>query len=188
MRSPNPNFFNPEEIGLLLRTLQFSAEKHRTQRRKDREASPYINHPIQVAGILWEVGKIPDITLMVAALLHDTLEDTQTTPEEIEQLAGAEVLALVQEVSDDKSLPKMERKQLQIEHASHLSERAKLLKLADKICNVYDVTHSPPENWPLERRREYLHWSQQVVAGLRGTNPHLENYYDRLLTEAQQLI
>ncbi len=188
MKSPSLNVFNAEEVGLLLKALSFSAQKHRQQRRKDCEASPYINHPIQVAQILWEIGKVTDMIVIVAALLHDTLEDTATTVEEIVQLAGSEVLALVQEVTDDKSLPKLERKRLQIEHAPHLSKRAKLLKLADKICNVYDVTHFPPQNWSLDRRREYLDWSQQVVAGLRGVNADLETHYDQLLTKARQCV
>jgi guanosine-3',5'-bis(diphosphate) 3'-pyrophosphohydrolase len=188
MKSQNLNIFNAEEVGLLLKALSFSAQKHRQQRRKDGEASPYINHPIQVAQLLWEMGKVTDMIVIIAALLHDTLEDTATTAEEIAQLAGPDILALVQEVTDDKSLPKLERKRLQIAHAPHLSKRAKLLKLADKICNVYDVTHFPPQNWSLDRRREYLDWSQQVVAGLRGVNVDLEHHYDQLSTEARQFV
>ncbi|NJO16025.1 MAG: bifunctional (p)ppGpp synthetase/guanosine-3',5'-bis(diphosphate) 3'-pyrophosphohydrolase [Thioploca sp.] len=156
---------------LLLTALKFSAEKHRHQRRKDQETSPYINHPIQVAELLWQQGEIRDIVTIVGALLHDTLEDTNATPEEINELFGTEVLTLVQEVTDDKSLPKPQRKRLQIELASHKSIRAKQVKLADKICNVYDITYSPPQAWSLERRQEYLEWSEQVVAGLRGLIP-----------------
>jgi len=180
--------FSIEEVSLLLTALKFSAEKHRHQRRKDQEASPYINHPIQVAELLWQQGKIRDIVTIIGALLHDTLEDTNATPEEINELFGAEVLALVQEVTDDKNLPKPQRKRLQIELASHKSIRAKQVKLADKICNVYDITHSPPQAWSLKRRQEYLEWSEQVVAGLRGINPALESYYDTILAEAKQTL
>jgi guanosine-3',5'-bis(diphosphate) 3'-pyrophosphohydrolase len=180
--------FSIEEVTLLLTALKFSAEKHRFQRRKDQEVSPYINHPIQVAELLWQQGKIRDIVTIVGALLHDTLEDTNATPEEIHELFGAEVLALVQEVTDDKSLPKSQRKRLQIELASHKSIRAKQVKLADKICNVYDITHSPPQAWSLKRRQEYLEWSEQVVAGLRGINPALESHYDIILAEAKQTL
>jgi guanosine-3',5'-bis(diphosphate) 3'-pyrophosphohydrolase len=177
-----------ENITLLFKALTFAAEKHRRQRRKDGEASPYINHPIQVADTLWQIGEVHDIVTIIGGLLHDTLEDTKTTPEEIETLFGAKVLALVQEVTDDKSLPKMRRKQLQIEKAPHKSLRAKQLKLADKSCNIYDLTHSPPTNWSSQRRQEYLDWTEQVVAGLRGVNPALETHYDTLLAEARIVL
>jgi (p)ppGpp synthase/HD superfamily hydrolase len=172
----------------LLKALVFSAAQHRDQRRKDREASPYINHPIEVASVLANVGGVSEITTLVAAILHDTIEDTQTMPEEIEGRFGPEIRLLVEEVSDDKRLLKAERKRLQIEHAPSLSRRAKLIKLADKICNVRDVTHRPPAHWPLERRREYLDWTERVVAGCRGASPRLEQEYDRVLREGRALL
>jgi len=138
-----------------------------------------------VADTLWKIGKVRDMVTIIGALLHDTLEDTDTTPEEIQNLFGAEVLAVVSEVTDDKRLSKQQRKLKQIEHAPHISTRAKQLKLADKICNVYDIAHSPPKNWPLKRRQEYLNWSEQVVAGLRGVNPILDAHYDATLKESK---
>jgi guanosine-3',5'-bis(diphosphate) 3'-pyrophosphohydrolase len=173
---------------MLFRALEFSAVKHRDQRRKDREASPYINHPIEVASVLANVGGVGDITTLVAAILHDTIEDTKTTGEELEAKFGWEVRLLVQEVSDDKTLEKTERKRLQVEHAPTLSSRAKLIKLGDKICNVRDVTHRPPAHWPIERRREYLDWTERVVAGCRGMSRPLEQYYDRVLREGWDLL
>ncbi|MCL4530317.1 MAG: HD domain-containing protein [Chloroflexi bacterium] len=177
-----------EDTGLLIRALRFSADKHRYQRRKDQAQSPYINHPIEVSQLLWEVGGVRDVSVLLAALLHDTIEDTQTTPDEIRKLFGDEVLSLVLEVTDDKSLPKAERKRLQIENAPHKSVGAKLIKLADKSCNVRDMVGSPPKDWPLERRREYLLWTEQVVAGLRGTNMALEAYYERELLSGKMLL
>jgi len=177
-----------EETAGLLRALEFSAAKHRDQRRKDREASPYINHPIEVASVLASVGGVGDITTLMAAILHDTIEDTDTSPEELEARFGRETRLLVQEMSDDKALDKMERKRLQVEHAPLLSEKAKLIKLADKICNVRDVTHRPPIRWPLPRRREYLDWTERVVAGCRGGNAALEAHYDRVLREGRELL
>ncbi len=180
---------NTDDMTLFLTALKFAAVKHRNQRRKDRQAAtPYINHPIEVAEMLWRQGGVRDRVTLVGALLHDTLEDTDTTPEEIQNQFGTEVLALVQEVSDDKSLPKLERKRLQIEHAPHKSVRAKQLKLADKICNVYDISHSPPHNWSLKRCQEYLDWSEQVVAGLRGSNSDLEVHYDTILAQARNVL
>jgi len=178
--------FHSSEITQLLTALQLAAEKHRHQRRKDNQASPYINHPIQVAEILWHIGGVREIAVIAGALLHDTLEDTDLTPQEIEANCGAEILALVQAVTDDKSLPKQQRKQLQIEHAPHQSPGAKLIKLADKICNIYDIIHSPPQTWSQQRCQAYIDWSQQVVAGLRGINPALETYYDQLIAQANQ--
>jgi guanosine-3',5'-bis(diphosphate) 3'-pyrophosphohydrolase len=180
--------FNSEEISLFLAALRFSAEKHCHQRRKDQAGSPYINHPIQVAETLWRIGQVHDIVTITAALLHDTLEDTPATPTEIEALFGTEVLVLVQEVTDDKTLAKEQRKRLQIEQAAKKSRRAKQIKLADKSCNVYDVTHHPPYHWSLERRQAYLAWTEQVVAGLRGVNAALEAYYDTVLHQAKNAL
>lgn len=172
----------------LLTASTFAARKHRDQWRKDAEASPYINHPIEVAEILARIAGVDDVTVLQAALLHDTVEDTQTSPEELEREFGSAVRKLVEEVTDDKTLPKPERKRLQIEHAPHLSPRAKLLNLADKICNVRDVTHSPPKDWDERRRVEYFDWAAKVMAGYRRTNRALERHFDALLREAQRLM
>jgi guanosine-3',5'-bis(diphosphate) 3'-pyrophosphohydrolase len=172
----------------LLRALRFAAHKHRDQRRKGIDASPYINHPIEVAELIGRVGGIDDLAVLIAAVLHDTVEDTETTLQEIEETFGAEVRALVAEVTDDKSLPKAERKRLQIEHSPRLSGRAKLIKIADKACNVRDVTHSPPRGWDEERRREYLEWARRVVDGCRGANAELERYFDELLAQALEAV
>jgi len=177
-----------ENFGSILMALRFSAEKHNDQRRKDTRSSPYINHPIQVAETLWSVGAVRDEAVLVAAILHDTLEDTDTTAEEIRSLFGEDVLGLVLEVTDDKSLPKQVRKQLQVEHAPHKSPRAKLIKLADKLCNIHDITHFPPGNWSLERKQEYLSWSERVVQGLRGSNRDLEARYDEELKAGRRSL
>ncbi|MFK5971148.1 MAG: HD domain-containing protein [Candidatus Marithrix sp.] len=180
--------FSSEEIGLLLEALQFATVKHRHQRRKNSEAVPYINHPIEVATTLWKVGGIREITTLMAALLHDTLEDTDATEQEILAQFGDKVLHLVQEVTDDKSLSKQQRKLKQIETAPFKSIAAKQIKLADKICNIYDIAYSPPCDWSLERRQEYLDWTMKVIAGLRGTNSALETHYDTILSQARATI
>lgn len=169
----------------LLKALAFAADKHRDHRRKGAEASPYINHPIVVAEILARVGGVDDVTVLRAALLHDTLEDTDATPAELEERFGPAVRALVEEVTDDKTLPKEVRKQRQIDHAPHLSPRAKLIKIADKICNVRDVTSAPPKGWSRERRLEYVEWAAAVVAGCRGTHPALEETFAEALRDAR---
>ena len=129
-----------------------------------------------------------DLAVLIAAVLHDTLEDTATTAAELEERFGAEVRALVEEMTDDKKLPKAERKRLQVEHAPHVSARAKLIKLADKIANVRDVSMAPPSDWSLERRREYLDWTQDVIAGCRGVNPGLEACYDESLAAGRRKL
>lgn len=177
-----------ENTGLLLKALRFSADRHRNQRRKDSAQSPYINHPIEVLQLLWEVGSVRDANVLLAAILHDTVEDTETRPEDIRDAFGETVMAFVMEVTDDKSLPKRERKRLQIVEAPHKSYGAKLIKLADKACNVRNLVTTPPRDWSLERRREYLLWSEQVVAGLRGTNMALEEYYDHELASGKLLL
>lgn len=156
----------------------FAAFKHRDQRRKDQEASPYINHPIALANVLANEAAIDDSIVLCAALLHDTIEDTETTEAELRALFGEEVTQAVLEVTDDKSLPKAERKRLQVQHAALISHRAKLVKLADKICNVRDIISAPPVDWSDERRYEYLNWAKNVVDQLRGVHGVLEGLFD----------
>ena len=164
----------------LLTALAFAADKHRSQRRKDKEASPYINHPIALARILAVEGGVNDPITLAAAVLHDTIEDTKTTPDELRLVFGEEVTRIVLEVTDDKSLSPPERKRLQVEHASRLSERAKLVKLADKISNLRDVLSSPPHDWELERKQRYFDWAKEVIDKIRGTHPKLEAVFDEV--------
>lgn len=164
---------------LILRAAAFAARKHRDQRRKDADASPYINHPLELARVLAEVGGLTDAATLCGALLHDTIEDTATSEVELAGLFGPEIAALVAEVTDDKSLPKAERKRRQVEHAASISDKAKRIKLADKICNLTDVAGSPPADWSLDRRREYFDWAKQVIDRLRGVDPVLEAAFDR---------
>jgi GTP diphosphokinase / guanosine-3',5'-bis(diphosphate) 3'-diphosphatase len=169
-----------ERVGGILDALQFAAHKHRDQRRKDLEASPYINHPIALAHVLWDEGRVHDAAVIQAALLHDTIEDTETTPEELRKRFGRKVAKIVAEVTDDKTLPKSERKRLQVEHAPHISREAKLVKLADKISNLRDMAAGAPRTWPRSRVREYFDWAKRVVDALRGVHPRLERIFDEV--------
>ena len=170
----------------LLQAAGFAAKKHISQKRKGSDAAPYINHPLEVANLLANIGKIEDYDVLIAAVLHDTIEDTETTKEEITELFGANVCEIVLEVTDNKSLPKAERKQKQIEHALHLSTGAKLIKLGDKISNITDVMNNPPDGWSDERRLEYVNWGEKVIAGVRGTNQNLEKHFDEVIKKAKQ--
>jgi guanosine-3',5'-bis(diphosphate) 3'-pyrophosphohydrolase len=167
-----------DPVSRILGAATFAAERHRDQRRKGKDASPYINHPLALANLLARSGE-RDPTLLMAALLHDTVEDTATSFEDIERVFGAEVADTVREVTDDKSLPQAERKRAQVEHAAHLSRRAKLVKLADKICNLHDLSVSPPTDWSVERKREYFDWAKAVIDPMRGVHPELEALFDR---------
>ncbi len=175
-------------IPALMEATMFAADKHRDQKRKDAQGTPYINHPIMVVNLMANVGGITDIEALQAGMLHDTVEDTDTTPGEIEERFGYAVRSLVMEVTDEKSLHKDTRKRLQIEHAPHLSRRAKIIKLADKIANLGDLIKSPPVDWELERRKQYVTWSNEVVAGCRGRNMRLETYYDATAAKAVAAI
>ena len=170
---------NLNNLNLIVKCADFAAIKHKDQRRKDEFATPYINHPIGVAYYLTDNG-VTDPNVIMAALLHDTVEDTDTTLEEIEKEFGKEVAGIVDEVSDDKSLPKAERKRLQVVHAPHKSHSAKLVKLADKLYNCSDLERATPKGWPVERVEGYVAWSKQVVDGMRGTNKGLEKLLDEL--------
>jgi guanosine-3',5'-bis(diphosphate) 3'-pyrophosphohydrolase len=169
-----------EPVQAILKAAVFAAHKHKDQRRKDARASPYINHPLALANILREEGEVEDTDVLVAALLHDTIEDTETDYDELRGQFGYEVAEIVAEVTDTKWLKKTSRKRLQISKAARASHGAKLVKLADKISNLRDVIASPPSDWPLERKRQYFDWAKEVVDQVRGTNLMLERRFDRL--------
>jgi (p)ppGpp synthase/HD superfamily hydrolase len=172
----------------LLAALKFAADKHSRQRRKDLDATPYINHPIAVAEVLERIGGVTDLPTLQAAILHDTIEDTETSAQELESLFGREVCLLVQELTDDKSLPKQERKRLQVEHAPHLSPSAQQIKIADKICNVGDLSANQPAHWPLQRKLEYLDWAEKVVLGCRDNHQALARHFDAVLKKRRELL
>ncbi len=169
---------NPNDLALIFKALEFASIKHRDQRRKDADTSPYINHPIALAKVLCvEVG-VTDVNAICGAILHDTVEDTETTYDELKAIFGETIANIVDEVTDDKSLEKEERKRLQIEHAAHASHSAKLVKLADKISNLRDILNSPPANWSLQRKQEYFDWAKRVVDQIRTASPALATVFD----------
>ncbi len=176
-----------EPSALILKATKFAALKHRDQRRKDHVASPYIIHPVTVANELTQAG-VTDPEVIAAALLHDTLEDTETTPAELTDAFGERVCSMVLELTDDKDLPKQERKRLQVEHAPELSPGAALVKICDKIANVTDVTHSPPPDWSSERRMAYLDWAASVVAGCKVDNEQLKQHFADTLAGGREGI
>jgi len=167
--------------------IAFAAHAHRAQRRKDLDATPYINHPVALVRILAVEAGIDDADVLCAAALHDYLEDCcggdgQASPGEgrdaLRRRFGDAVLRLVDSVTDDKTLPKAERKRLQVEHAARVPHGARLIKLADKIANLRDLAECPPADWPAYRRREYFDWAATVVDRLRGTHAGLEALFD----------
>jgi guanosine-3',5'-bis(diphosphate) 3'-pyrophosphohydrolase len=169
-----------DDLGLVIRAAQFAAQKHQNQRRKDVKATPYINHPINLAEALHSDGGVRDPIVIAAALLHDTIEDTLTTYDELRGAFGAAVADVVVEVTDVKFLAKESRKRLQVAKAGRASDRARLVKLADKICNLRDILASPPAKWSLTRQQKYFDWAREVVDQARGVNPKLERMFDRL--------
>ena len=173
---------------LILKAAYFAAKKHRDQRRKDEDASPYINHPISVAKIISEIGNVEDPEVLAAALLHDTLEDTETTVEELIDNFGQRVCSLVQEVTDDKTLPRLQRKQRQIDHANEISEGAVLIKLGDKISNVTDIANIPPTNWDRNRRLEYFDWAEKVINNCPKVNVKLENHFKDSIQKGREKL
>jgi guanosine-3',5'-bis(diphosphate) 3'-pyrophosphohydrolase len=159
----------------VLEAAHFAAEKHTHQRRKNIEDIPYVNHLLEVVHLLSSVGNITDGDILSAALLHDTLEDTGTKEREIEAVFGSRVLGYVLEVSDNKALPKAERKRLQVKHAHALSEGATLIKLADRISNLRSIAAEAPRGWTVDRQEEYFRWSMEVFEQLPRVNEALEN-------------
>jgi guanosine-3',5'-bis(diphosphate) 3'-pyrophosphohydrolase len=175
------SIFDSTAVGPLLAAANFAAQRHSAQRRKGDQRIPYINHPIEVARIIAEEGGVVIPAVLIAALLHDTVEDTETTIDEIAAQFGQEVASIVAEVTDDKNLPKHERKRLQVANASKKSVGAKVVKLADKTANLRDILTNPPADWTVERQLQYARWAQAVGAGLRGVNEPLEKAMDEAI-------
>ncbi|EJW87054.1 HD domain-containing protein [Wuchereria bancrofti] len=169
------------DVCVVVKACNFAAERHRLQRRKDALQTPYINHPIGVAHILSSEVGVTDSATIAAALLHDTVEDTSTTFQEISSLFGEEISQIVQECTDDKSLPASVRKQLQIENAVKHSHKAKLIHLADKLHNLRDLERETPVGWSAQRVKEYFIWSKAIVSELKGTNEALEVALDDVI-------
>ena len=176
-----------QPIARVVDAIAFAAHAHRGQRRKDADATPYINHPVALVRILAVEAGIDDPDILCAAALHDYLEDCcggdgqpalDKGRDQLRARFGDAVLAYVEALTDDKTLPKAERNRLQVERAAHASHGARLVKLADKIANLRDLIEFPPADWPAYRRREYFDWTAEVVASLRGTHARLEALFD----------
>lgn len=176
------------DMGRLLQAAHFSADKHRDQRRKGIRNTPYINHPLEVAERLNRIAGIENATILIAAILHDTIEDTQTTEAELTVLFGTEIATIVTELSENKALHWTQRKRIEIDDAAHLSLAGKLIKLSDKISNVHDTVTNPPADWTIDRRRDYLIFAEKVADNCRGQNDALDAEFDRVLAEARQKL
>ena len=175
-----------KDLVQVMHAADYAACQHIAQRRKGERAEPYINHLTEVAALLAEATDGTDPVLLMGGLLHDTLEDTDATYEDLVQRFGPEVAALVAEVTDDKSLRKEERKRLQVEKTAGKSRRAKLLKIADKTSNLRSLMASPPKGWTEERLRDYVVWAAEVVRSCRGLNKKLEAAFDAAHAEASR--
>ncbi|SHG79335.1 HD domain-containing protein [Bradyrhizobium erythrophlei] len=177
-----------KELVSVLRAADAAARWHVQQRRKGSAQEPYINHLIEVASLVAQATEGSDPSIIAAALLHDAIEDQGVSADTIASEFGQRVADIVMEVTDDKSLPKAERKRKQVERAPHKSREAKLIKLADKISNVLAVATSPAPDWSVERRQEYVEWAKEVVAGLRGVSPWLEGQFDEAAERAEAAV
>ena len=176
------------ELPLLLRVADFAAAAHADQRRKGAQARPYINHCLTVASTIAHDAPDTPVEVLCAAILHDVVEDTPVTAAQLRATFGDTIADYVAEVTDDKALPKAERKALQVEHAAHLSPGACRLKLADKISNVYDLVHDPPADWTHARLVAYVDWSEQVVAAMAHPHPALLARFRAVCTEAREIL
>jgi guanosine-3',5'-bis(diphosphate) 3'-pyrophosphohydrolase len=170
------------------RAADAAARWHVHQRRKGAANEPYINHLLEVSNLVTQATDGSEPNVVIAALLHDAIEDQGITPEAIASEFGQRVADIILEVTDNKSLPKAERKRRQVESAPHKSREAKLIKLADKISNVRAIANSPAPDWSIERRLEYVKWAKDVVAGLRGTSLWLERQFDEVIEQAQNVL
>jgi (p)ppGpp synthase/HD superfamily hydrolase len=177
-----------EHLSLVTRAAWYAAQRHSAQRRKGTAAEPYVNHLAEVACLLASTAEEPDPYLIAAGWLHDTIEDTGATKAQLEELFGGAVAGIVVEVTDDKTLPKAERKRLQVINTPHKSERARLLKLADKISNLGALANSPPAQWDAARCNTYIDWAESVVASCRNINPALDRNFDIAAAKARAAV
>ncbi len=183
MNTPGGESIPSVPVQRIFAAAMFAAEKHAAQKRKGAAAEPYVNHLIEVAQLIAGSSELLDTNLVMAGLLHDTIEDTGTTVEELEREFGSDIAALVVEMTDDKSLPREVRKALQVKNAPHKSVRAQVIKLADKISNLRSILASPPATWSAQRKREYFVWARQVVDALSAPNPVLKAEFERTYAE-----
>ena len=177
-----------DHVTMVTRAAYFAAQRHVGQRRKGAAREPYVNHLAEVALLLAETAHEPDAYLVTAGWLHDTLEDTSTTRDELDHLFGRLVTEAVVEVTDDKALPKEARKHVQVQRTAGKSERARLINIADKTSNLRSLAASPPADWGYERISDYVVWSEQVVASCRGLNAELEKAFDLAVADARAAI
>lgn len=188
MANPDEQAVSARPVQRILAAARFAAEKHASQKRKGLAEEPYLNHLIEVADLIAGSSEILDTNLVMAGLLHDSIEDVGVTAEDLERRFGADVAGLVLEVTDDKSLPKETRKALQVQNAPHKSVRAQVIKLADKISNLRSILASPPANWSYERKRQYFDWANQVVSGLTAPNSGLKAEFDRVFARFDEAV
>lgn len=173
---------------IVLRAARFASIKHVSQKRKGVAAEPYLNHLIEVAELISLALPEVDANLIAAAFLHDTIEDTETSKQELVEAFGDDITGLVGEVTDDKSLPKADRKRLQIEHAPGLTARAQIIKIADKISNLRAILLTPPPDWDVARKQEYLEWARRVVAACTVTNAFLRTEFEFAFEQARKKL
>jgi guanosine-3',5'-bis(diphosphate) 3'-pyrophosphohydrolase len=176
------------ELAAILSAVLFAAERHANQKRKGKAGEPYINHLIEVAQLVSSALPEPDTNLVIAALLHDTIEDAGVTKPELVERFGSDVAELVSEVADNKSLPKVERKRLQVESAPTRSVRAQVIMIADKISNLRAILASPPADWDFQRRKEYFDWAKRVVDRLTSPNPILKTEFERTFRQFNEIV
>ena len=177
-----------EGLTKIMKAADAAARWHTHQRRKGVAGEPYVNHLLEVASLVTQAteGREPDV--VIAALLHDAVEDQNVTIDHITSEFGQKVAGIVKEVTDDKSLPKAERKRLQVESARHKSREAKLIKLADKTSNLRTIANSPAPDWSVERRLEYVRWARDVVAQVRGVSAWLEQQFDEAAEQVENSV
>jgi (p)ppGpp synthase/HD superfamily hydrolase len=185
--APDKPFFASAPLVQILAAANFAARAHAQQKRKGAAAEPYINHLIEVAELVASSGHEADVNLIMACFLHDTVEDTSVTRHELAQTFNDDVVSLVMEVTDDKSLPKEVRKAKQVQSAPAKSARAQTLKLADKISNLRSLLSSPPSNWSTERKLEYFQWARDVVYGFTSPDQYLLNEFEKTCARISDL-
>ncbi|EFO18322.1 hypothetical protein LOAG_10172 [Loa loa] len=170
-------------ISLIIEAVDLAARRHRQQRRKDAAQTPYVNHPIGVAYILTSEGQITDTTTIIAAILHDIVEHTKTTDEEIRKMFGDEIADIVKECTMVRSMKREARMKSELEKASKLSHKAKLVQLADKLNNIRDIERGTPLGWTKQHVTEYIIFAKDLLSKIRGIHGPLESALDDIINK-----
>jgi len=174
---------NEKDAEAVLGAAIFATEKHKSQVRSNEKKTPYIIHPIEVADLVMKIGHVYDKDVLITALLHDVMDDTQTTYEQITSLYGTKVSSYLEEMTSKQGLSLKEQKKQQIMQAFRQNPSVAIIKLSDKLSNLKTLATSPPPSWSRDRIDQYFQWAQTVIENLPESNQLLKKAVKNVISD-----